>query len=108
MRVKVSEDLRGMAELKSDGAAIVKHVTETGRTVVLTKHGRGVAVVMSVAAYEEQQQQMEEMELRLAVRAGESDFAAGRVHEHEEVMGELDELVTALRAAGKPKRRARR
>jgi len=109
MRVKVSEDLRGMAELKSDGAAIVKHVTETGRTVVLTKHGRGVAVVMSVAAYEEQQHQIEEMELTLAVRAGEADFAAGRVHEHQEVMRELDELVTGLSPAeGQSKRRARR
>lgn len=109
MPIKVSEDLRGMADLKSDGAAIVKHVTETGRTVVLTKHGRGVAVVMSVAAYEEQQQQIEEMELRLAVRAGEADFAAGRVHEHEDVMRELDALVTRLSPPeGKSKRRARR
>jgi len=108
MQVKVSEDLRGMAELKSDGAEIVKHVTETGRTVVLTRHGRGVAVVMSVAAYEEQQQLMEDMQLRLAVRVGEADFAAGRVHEHEDVMRELDELVAGTTPARGKKRRARK
>ena len=109
MQVKVSEDLRGMAELKSDGAEIVKHVTETGRTVVLTRHGRGVAVVMSVATYEQQQQLMEDLELRLAVRVGEADFAAGRVHEHEDVMRELDELVEGLTAPKrKPRRRARK
>ena len=109
MQVTVSEDLRGMAELKSDGAEIVKHVTETGRTVVLTRHGRGVAVVMSVAAYEEQQQLMEDMQLRLAVRVGEADFAAGRVHRHEDVMRELDELVEGLSPAKrKSRRRARK
>ena len=109
MQVKVSEDLRGMADLKSDGAAIVKHVTETGRTVVLTKHGRGVAVVMSVAAYEEQQQRMEELELRAAVRAGQADVEAGRVHDHEDVMRELDELVAEFAPAKrKPPRRARK
>ena len=99
MRVKVSEDLRGMADLKSDGAAIVKHVTDTGRTVVLTKHGRGVAVVMSVAAYEEQQQRMEELELRAAVRAGQADIDAGRVHDHDDVMRELDQMVAELAPA---------
>ena len=99
MRVKVSEDLRGMADLKSDGAAIVKHVTETGRTVVLTKHGRGVAVVMSVAAYEEQQQRMEELELRAAVRAGQADIDAGRVHDHDDVMRELEDMVAELAPA---------
>ena len=99
MRIKLSDDVRSVADLQSDGAAIVRHVTETGRPVVLTKRGRGVAVVMSVAAYEEQQQRMEELELRAAVRAGQADIDAGRVHDHDDVMDELDQMVAELAPA---------
>jgi prevent-host-death family protein len=86
---KLSEDLRPMSALKSQGAEIVRHVTETRRPVVLTKHGRGVAVVVSLEAYEELQEAAELAALRAAIAEGMRDVEAGRVVGHEEAKQRL-------------------
>ena len=59
-RIKASEDLRPISDLKSHGAEIVRQTTESGRPVILTKHGRGVAVVLSLVAYEVLQEAVDE------------------------------------------------
>lgn len=51
--IKLSEDLRSLTDLKRETSDVVDQVTRTGRPVVLTKHGRGVAVLLSLEAYEE-------------------------------------------------------
>ena len=51
--LKVSEDPRPLTEMKSHPNDIVRHAQDSGRPVVLTRYGRGVAVLLSVDAYEE-------------------------------------------------------
>lgn len=50
--VKLSTDIRPVSDLKSHGAEIVRQVNDTSRPVVLTRHGRSVAVVLSIEEYE--------------------------------------------------------
>ena len=49
--VKFSEDVVSLGDMKVNPGKIVRRVAETGRPVLLTSHGRGVAVVQSLSDY---------------------------------------------------------
>jgi len=75
MRVKFSEDVVPLADLKVNPGRVVKHAVEAHRPVLLTSRGRGVAVMQSVADYE---QAAEERAVMCAVVAGLADLDTGR------------------------------
>ncbi len=81
----MSEDLRPLTDLKTEAGDIVGQVERTGRPVVITRHGRGVAVILSLAAFEEMQTRMETADLRRALAEGEEDVRSGRLLTHAEV-----------------------
>lgn len=72
---RFSEDVVPLTDLKTNPGRIVKHAAEAGRPVLLTRRGRGVAVVQSVAEYESA---AEAMEFMRAVVAGFANIEAGR------------------------------
>jgi prevent-host-death family protein len=74
--VKFSEDVVPLGDMKVNPGRIVRRIDETGRPVLLTSHGRGVAVVQSLSEYEAAQ---EERDFMRAVVAGLADIDAGRV-----------------------------
>ncbi len=74
--VKFSEDVVPLGDMKVNPGKIVRRIEETGRPVLLTSHGRGVAVVQSLSEYEAAQ---EERDFMRAVVAGLADIDAGRV-----------------------------
>ena len=84
--VKFSEDVVPLGEMKVNPGKIVRRVDETGRPVLLTSHGRGVAVVQALSEYEASQ---EEREFMRAVVAGLADIDAGRVMPLEEAKRRL-------------------
>jgi len=53
MITKFSEDIVPMSVLKVNPGKIVKQVQEVHRPVVLTRRGRGVAVVQALTDYED-------------------------------------------------------
>ena len=84
--VKFSEDIVPLGEMKINPGKIVRRIDETGRPVLLTSHGRGVAVVQALSEYEAAQ---EEREFMRAVVAGLADIEAGRVMPLDEVVRSL-------------------
>jgi prevent-host-death family protein len=84
--LKLSEDIRPVTDLKSHGADIVRHA-ESGRAVVLSRHGRAVAVVLSVAEYEHLAESAGRAELQRAVDQGNRELEAGLGSTHTEVRG---------------------
>ncbi len=87
--IKASEDLRPMSELKSSGAEIVRQVNDTGRPVVLTRHGRGVAVMLSLERFEALEDAARRASVERGLLMAEADFEAGRVTPHEKVAERL-------------------
>jgi prevent-host-death family protein len=73
--VKFSEDVIPLGDLKVNPGRVVRHVDETGRPVLLTSHGRGVAVVQGLSEFEAAQ---EEREFMRAVVSGLADLEEGR------------------------------
>ena len=75
MGTKFSEDVVPLTDLKTNPGRVVKHVAEAHRPVLLTSRGRGVAVVQSVADYEQTE---EERAFMRVVVEGLADLEAGR------------------------------
>ena len=84
--VKFSEDVVPLGDMKVNPGRIVRRVDETGRPVLLTSHGRGVAVLQGLDEYEAAQ---EERDFIRAVVAGLADVEAGRVMSLDEVVRSL-------------------
>jgi len=75
MSTKFSEDIIPLTDLKTNPGRVVKHVSDTHRPVLVTSRGRGVAVVQSVADFEQTE---EERAFMRAVVEGLADLEAGR------------------------------
>ncbi|HOT24421.1 MAG TPA: type II toxin-antitoxin system Phd/YefM family antitoxin [Thermoleophilia bacterium] len=84
--VRFSEDVVPLGELKVNPGKVVRQVDETRRPVLLTSHGRGVAVVQALSEYEAAQ---DERAFMRAVVAGLADVEQGRVMPLDEVKQSL-------------------
>jgi prevent-host-death family protein len=81
---KLSEDIRPVTDLKSHGAEIIRQVEEGG-TVIVSKHGRAVAVVLSIEEYESLQESADRFALQHAIEEAEAEIAAGQGISHEDI-----------------------
>ena len=79
-----------VTDLRQDAAAILKTLQESGEPYVITQRGRAAAVLVSIDAYEKNQ---EERELLRLMAVGEKEIAAGKGHSLESVLKEADELL---------------
>ncbi|WP_227367396.1 type II toxin-antitoxin system Phd/YefM family antitoxin [Halomonas sp. M20] len=80
-RFKVNEDIRPLSEFRAGVASFVKQLHETQRPMVLTQHGRGVAVLMDVQAFEQLQERLEILE---EIHRAEEQLASGEGVAHDE------------------------
>ena len=86
MTVRFSEDVIPLTDLKTNPGRVVRQVADSGRPVLLTSRGRGVAVVQSIADYEAAE---EEREFMRAVVQGLADLEADREVSMREVRARL-------------------
>lgn len=80
---KLDQDILPLSEFRSGVASFVKRVNETKRPLVLTQHGRGVAVLADIQEFETMRERLALFE-DIAVSAAQID--AGQVLDHEEAM----------------------
>ena len=88
--IKLSEDLRPLSDLKASPGDIVRQIEETGRPVIITRHGRGVAVMMSLSEFEEYQSMVTRREMQRELDAAVADVEAGRTKAHDDVRARLE------------------
>jgi prevent-host-death family protein len=90
--LRLDEDIRPLSEFRAGVAGFVRRVSETRRPLLLTQHGRGVAVLVDVREFEAMRERLALLE---DVNAAEADIAAGRVTPHDEARARLlEELGT--------------
>lgn len=78
---KFSEDIRPISDLKSRAAELVDQARTSHRPILLTRHGRGVAVLLDLEEYESLTERAAFVE---AVEEGARAVREGDVHPHEE------------------------
>ena len=61
-RINVNEDIRPMSEFRSGVASFLKQVHDTKRPLVITQHGRGVAVLLDAQEFEAMQEKIDILE----------------------------------------------
>jgi prevent-host-death family protein len=61
-RLKFDQDIRPMSEFRTGIASFLKQIHDTKRPLVITQHGKGVAVLLDVTEYEAMQEKIELLE----------------------------------------------
>jgi antitoxin YefM len=79
-RFKVNEDIRPMSEFRTGIATFLKQIHDTRRPLILTQHGKGVAVLLDAGEYEAMQ---EKIELLQDIQTSISQIEGGQAVEHE-------------------------
>ena len=85
-RIKVNQDIRPLSEVRTGMANFIKQIHDTKRPIVITQHGKGVAVLIDVHEFEAMQ---ERIELLTDVRLGIEQIEKGLGLEHEDAKQEV-------------------
>ncbi len=85
--IRFTEDVRPITDLKRRASEIVDHARKTRRPVLLTRRGRGVAVLLDVEEYETLNDRSAFIE---AVGEGAEAARTGDLHPNDEAMKILD------------------
>jgi antitoxin YefM len=80
-RLKIDQDIKPLSEVRIGIANFIKQVHDTKRPVVITQHGKSVAVLLDAHEYEAIQ---EKLELLTDVQAAISQLENGQGIVHED------------------------
>ena len=58
-RLRIDQDIKPMSEFRTGIASFLKQVHDTKRPMIITQHGKGVAVLLDVNEYEDMQEKIE-------------------------------------------------
>jgi len=58
-RLKIDQDIKPLSEVRTGIANFIKQVHNTKRPLIITQHGKGVAVLLDVQEYEKMQEKLE-------------------------------------------------
>jgi prevent-host-death family protein len=83
-------DIIPITDLRKDAAAALKRVKSSRQPVVITQRGRAAGVLLSLEAYERNEQ---ERQLLHVLARGEQDIKAGKGFDLDEVLAEADALL---------------
>ena len=91
-RLKFDQDIKPMSEFRTGIASFLKQVHDTKRPLVITQHGKGVAVLLDVAEYESMQEKIELLE---DVQTSIAQIDSGEGIEHSEakdiILGQIEQ-----------------
>ncbi len=80
-RINPSEDIRALSDFRAGVSSYVEQVTVTKRPLVITQHGKAVAVLSDVVEFEAMQARLEMLE---ELYKAESQISEGRGISHED------------------------
>ena len=88
-RVRIDQDIKSLSEVRTGIANFIKQVHDTKRPVIITRHGKGVAVLMDVHEYEMMQ---DKLELLSDVQISLNQLENGEGIDHEDANYPYDPL----------------
>ena len=85
-RLKIDQDIRPLSEVRTGIANFIKQVHDTKRPVIITQHGKSVAVLLDAHEYEAIQ---EKLELLSDIQTSLAQLEAGQGVAHENAKGQV-------------------
>jgi antitoxin YefM len=89
-KIKIDQDIRSMSEVRNAMASYIRQVHETKRPVIITQHGKGVAVLLGANEFEAMQ---EKIDLLSDVQTSLNQLAKGEGIPHQKAKAKLLERV---------------
>ena len=80
-RLRVNEDIRPMSEFRTGIASFLKQIHDTKRPLIITQHGKGVAVLIDAGEYEALQEKIEILQ-DIQTSIGQIETGQGIDHDH--------------------------
>ena len=80
-QLRLDQDIRPLSEFRAGVAAFIKRVNDTRRPLVLTQHGRGVAVIVDIREFEAMREQLAILD---DIHVSREQIAAGQGVQHED------------------------
>ena len=80
-RPRVNEDIRPMSEFRTGIASFLKQIHDTKRPLIITQHGKGVAVLLDAGEYEAMQEKIEILQ-DIQTSVGQIEAGLGINHQH--------------------------
>lgn len=90
-RIKIDQDIRPMSEVRTGIASFLKQVRDTKRPLIITQHGKSVAVLVDVGEYEAMQ---EKVELLQDIQTSISQLESGAGIENNDAKAVLLKLIS--------------
>jgi prevent-host-death family protein len=78
-RLKIDQDIKPLSEVRTGIATFIKQVHDTKRPVIITQHGKGVAVLLDAYEYEAMQEKIELL-IDIQTSANQLENGAGISH----------------------------
>mgnify|MGYP000557616407 CR=1 FL=1 len=80
-RLKIDEDIKPLSDVRTGIASFIKQVHDTKRPLIITQHGKGVAVLLDISKYEAMH---EKLELLTDIQTSLSQLENGQGIAHED------------------------
>ena len=87
--MKFSSQIKPISYLKSHTAEIVKNISESRESLLITQNGEAKLVVLDIKTYEEQE---ETLALLKILALGNHEIEQGKFRDIEDVFEELDKV----------------
>ena len=85
-KLRIDQDIRSLSEVRNAMASYIKQVHDTKRPVIITQHGKGVAVLLGANEFEAMQ---EKIELLSDVQTSLNQLAKGEGIPHQKAKEKL-------------------
>ena len=80
-RPRVTEDIRPMSEVRTGIASFLKQIHDTKRPLIITQHGKGIAVLLDAGEYEAMQDKIEVLQ---DIQTSINQVEAGQGIDHDQ------------------------
>ncbi len=85
-RLRINEDIRPMSEFRTGIASFVKQIHSTKRPLIITQHGKGVAVLLDADEFESMQ---DKIDLLQDIQTSISQIESGQGIKHSNAKAAL-------------------
>ena len=89
-RLRINDDIKPLSELRTGIANFIKQVHNTKRPLIITQHGKSVAVLIDATEYEAMQEKIELLtDVQTSIKQIENGLGIDHVDAMEKVLGRV-------------------
>ena len=85
-RIRAQHDIRSISEFRNNASSLIEQVQQDHHPLILTQHGHGAAVVLSVQEYD---RLLDELDMLRSISRAEHQLAQGDGISHQNAKSQL-------------------